>query len=49
MYKNITAASTLLVSAEIAPAEIDRVLLTCLSRQQPVYISLPADVVDDEM
>jgi indolepyruvate decarboxylase len=45
MYKNITAASTLLVSAEIAPAEIDRVLLTCLSRQQPVYISLPADVV----
>jgi indolepyruvate decarboxylase len=45
MYEKITAASTQLVSAETAPAEIDRVLSICLSRQQPVYISLPADVV----
>ena len=45
MYEKITAASTQLVSAETAPAEIDRVLSACLSRQQPVYISLPADVV----
>jgi TPP-dependent 2-oxoacid decarboxylase len=45
MYQKITAAATELVSAESAPAEIDRVLLACLSQQQPVYISLPADVV----
>jgi TPP-dependent 2-oxoacid decarboxylase len=45
MYQKITAAATELVSAESAPSEIDRVLLACLSQQQPVYISLPADVV----
>jgi indolepyruvate decarboxylase len=45
MYEKITAASTQLVSGETAPAEIDRVLSACLSRQQPVYISLPTDVV----
>ena len=45
MYEKITAASTELISAETAPAEIDRVLSACLSRQQPVYISLPSDVV----
>lgn len=45
MYEKITAASTQLVSAETAPAEIDRVLSACLYQQQPVYISLPTDVV----
>jgi len=45
MYERITAASTQLVSAETAPAEIDRVLSACLSHQQPVYLSLPSDVV----
>jgi len=45
MYEKITAASTQLVSAETAPAEIDRVLSACISHQQPVYISLPADMV----
>jgi len=45
MYEKITVASTQLVSAETAPAEIDRVLTACLSNQQPIYISLPADVV----
>jgi indolepyruvate decarboxylase len=45
MYEKVTAASTQLVSGETAPAEIDRVLLACLSHQQPVYISFPSDVV----
>lgn len=45
IYEKITAASTELVSAATAPSEIDRVLSVCLSHQQPVYISLPADVV----
>lgn len=45
IYEKITAASTQLADAETAPAEIDRVLSVCLSRQQPVYISIPADVV----
>ena len=45
IYEKITAASTQLMSGDMAPAEIDRVLTACLSRQQPVYISLPSDVV----
>ena len=45
MYERITAASTQLVSAGQAPAEIDRVLSACLFHQQPVYLSLPSDVV----
>ena len=45
MYERITVASTQLTGAETAPAEIDRVLSACISRQQPVYISLPSDVV----
>jgi TPP-dependent 2-oxoacid decarboxylase len=44
-FEKITAAATQLVSGETAPAEIDRVLSACLSSQQPVYISLPSDVV----
>ena len=45
MYEKITVASTQLMSAQTAPAEIDRVLSACISHQQPVYISLPSDVV----
>lgn len=45
MYERITAAATQLASGDTAPAEIDRVLSACISEQQPVYISLPADVV----
>ncbi|MCX6168427.1 MAG: thiamine pyrophosphate-binding protein [Ignavibacteriales bacterium] len=45
MYEKITVASTQLISSETAPAEIDRVLSECISHQQPVYISFPADVV----
>ena len=45
MYEKITAATTQLDSGETAPVEIDRVLSACLSQQQPVYISLPSDVV----
>jgi indolepyruvate decarboxylase len=45
IYEKITVASTHLVSADTAPAEIDRVLSACLSHRQPVYISLPADLV----
>ncbi len=45
IYETITVATTQLVSAESAPAEIDRVLTACLLHQQPVYISLPSDVV----
>jgi len=45
MYERITVASTQLASGDSAPAEIDRVLSAALSHQQPVYISLPSDVV----
>ncbi|MDD5209153.1 MAG: thiamine pyrophosphate-binding protein [Elusimicrobiales bacterium] len=46
MYEKITAASAQLSSDGTAPAEIDRVLSACLLRHQPVYISLPSDVVN---
>jgi len=45
MYEKITVASTQLVSGETASLEIDRVLSACLAHQQPVYLSLPSDVV----
>jgi TPP-dependent 2-oxoacid decarboxylase len=45
MYERITVASTQLVSGETASLEIDRVLSACLAHQQPVYLSLPSDVV----
>lgn len=45
MYEKITVASTQLSAGETAPDEIDRVLAMCLYHQQPVYISIPADVV----
>jgi indolepyruvate decarboxylase len=45
MYEKITVATSQLASGETAPAEIDRVLAACLYYQQPVYISLPSDVV----
>ena len=45
IFEKITVASTQLDSGESAPAEIDRVLKSCLFHQRPVYISLPSDVV----
>ena len=45
IYEHLTVASTHLSDGEVAPAEIDRVLTACLVHQQPVYISLPTDVV----
>ena len=45
MYEKITAASAQLASGETAPDEIDRVLTACLASQQPVYLSLPSDIV----
>ena len=45
MFEKITAASTMLISADTAPEEIDRVLSECISHQQPVYICLPSDMV----
>jgi indolepyruvate decarboxylase len=45
IYEHVTVASTHLTDGETAPAEIDRVLTACLVHQQPVYLSLPTDVV----
>jgi len=45
IYEHVTVASTHLSDGDAAPAEIDRVLTACLVHQQPVYISLPSDVV----
>jgi TPP-dependent 2-oxoacid decarboxylase len=46
MYEKITVDAARLVSAEEAPAQIDRVLTACLQQRRPVYLSLPSDMVD---
>ncbi len=45
MYEKVTVASTQLACGDTAPAEIDRVLTSCLFHRKPVYISFPSDVV----
>jgi TPP-dependent 2-oxoacid decarboxylase len=49
IYEKITAASTQLVSAEMAPAEIDRVLSACLSHKPAGLHQSPSGRGDDEM
>ncbi|KAI5358021.1 Putative thiamine pyrophosphate enzyme TPP-binding, thiamine pyrophosphate enzyme, central [Septoria linicola] len=46
IYKEITISQTDLLDPATAPSEIDRVLATCYSDSQPVYIQLPTDMVD---
>jgi TPP-dependent 2-oxoacid decarboxylase len=49
MFEKITAASTTLSDPKTAGSEIDRVLETCLAEQKPVYISLPSDMVYEQI
>jgi indolepyruvate decarboxylase len=49
MFKKITAASTTLSDPKTAGHEIDRVLEACLAEQSPVYISLPSDMVYEQI
>ncbi|MEY2410718.1 MAG: hypothetical protein QOF48_3388 [Verrucomicrobiota bacterium] len=46
VFKQLTAASTVLDDPQTAFQEIDRVLHTALRYKRPVYIELPRDVVD---
>jgi len=48
IYSEITAAHTTL-TAGTAAAEIDRVLVTCVTEHRPVFIALPADVAPAEI
>jgi len=45
MFKEVTCDQVRLDDAARAPADIARVLATCLSRSEPVYIELPRDMV----
>jgi len=45
IYQEITCAQACLTDARAAPAEIARILKTCLSSSQPVYLELPRDMV----
>ena len=45
IYKEITCDQTRLDDAKTAPAEIARVLASCLRLSQPVYIEIPRDMV----
>lgn len=46
MSSKITVAQENLVDASQAPSQIDRVLRTCIIRRRPIYIQLPADMVN---
>lgn len=48
MYKNITE-TTAFLNRDNAKVEIDRVLKIFLKEKKPVYIAIPADVVEKEM
>lgn len=48
MYERITAAQAHL-TGEDAPREIDRILSICLAQRLPVYLTLPTDVVDQQV
>ncbi len=48
IFEKITVAACQLASPLSAPAEIDRVLTACLVHQRPVYVSLPADIAQQE-
>ena len=45
IYEEITCAQACLTDARTAPAEIARVLRTCMDCSQPVYLELPRDMV----
>src|SRR5660398_111121 len=46
IYKEITCDQIRLDDAGRAPADIARVLASCLRQSQPVYIEIPRDMVD---
>ncbi|KAJ2979995.1 hypothetical protein NQ176_g2912 [Zarea fungicola] len=49
MFKNITAAKVNLIDAATAPQMIDSALRECILKSQPVYISLPTDMVSAQV
>ncbi len=44
IFQKVTVDAALLDNPETAPALIDRLLATCISRKLPVYLELPADM-----
>jgi len=45
MFSAVTVYDVMLKDAETAPDEIDRAIVACLSKQRPVYIGVPSDLV----
>lgn len=46
MSANISETTAMITDVNTAPAEIDRLIRTCYITQRPVYLGLPANVVD---
>lgn len=46
IFKKITADAVILTDSRTIPDEIDRVLSKCIAQKLPVYIELPADMVN---
>jgi len=45
MFERVTVYNVMLKHADHAPAQIDKAIVACLTKQKPVYIGLPADLV----
>lgn len=46
VFEAVTEAAVALESAESAPAQIDATIAACLRARRPVFIEIPADLVD---
>ncbi|HAS82771.1 MAG TPA: hypothetical protein DCS43_08900 [Verrucomicrobia bacterium] len=44
LFRKVTADAVMITNPDTAPAEIDRVLTTCIQRKLPGYIEIPADM-----
>lgn len=44
IFKKVTVDATILINADSAPDEIDRVIMNALTHKLPVYIELPVDM-----
>ena len=47
--ENFTASQAILTDKSTAAAEIDRVLTDCMTRARPVYLTLPTNLVYEEI
>jgi len=45
IFRKVTTDAAILLDPNTAPDEIDRVIMSCISRKMPVYLEIPSDIV----